>query len=158
MPRNKSRREIAEMNNAAHRLYGAMFNKPPMMIEDIKPKRVNRPAGSNPDAPPLEREVLKEVWSYLSHHPKVAWVTRVNSGGTYFDNGNGGQQFMRFNYKRGMSDIIGQLITGKFLAVECKRLGAKLEPHQSDFINEVNFNNGLAFVARCVADCERELA
>ena len=104
-------------------------------------------------APPLERDVLKAVWHYLSAHPKVAWVTRINSGGTYFDNTHGGQQFMRFNYKKGISDLIGQMKDGRFLAVECKREGANLEDHQREFLNEVRAANGVAFVARNVDDC-----
>ncbi len=113
-------------------------------------KRVRKPA--DPNAPPLERDVLKAVLRYLSHHPKVAWCARINAGGTSFSDGHGGEHFVRFNYKRGISDIIGQMKDGRFIAVECKREGEELMDHQRDFLNEVLQNNGIAFVARSVDD------
>lgn len=149
-----TRREMMQSLNLAHRDLGLLYDKPPMLQVEIAPKRERK---ARTDGPPLEREVLKAVWHYLSKHPKVAWVTRINSGGTYFDDTKGGQQFMRFNYKRGMSDIIGQMKTGQFLACECKREGVHLEPHQRDFLNEVRAANGVAFVARSVEDCIKEL-
>ena len=109
------------------------------------------------DATPLEREVLKAVWSYLSHHPRVAWVTRINAGGTSFTDAHGGQQFVRFNYKRGISDLIGQMKTGAFLACEVKREGEPLMDHQRAFLNEVRAAGGVAFVARNLTDCEEGL-
>lgn len=155
--RKPSKRDVAKMNNNAHRFYASLSDRAPMMEEVIPEKRERKP---QTDAPPLEREVLKACWQYLSHHPKVAWVTRINSGGTYFSDGHGNDQFMRFNYKRGISDLIGQMKAeygGKFLAVECKREGASLEEHQRDFLNEVRQAGGIAFVARSVEDCIKEL-
>lgn len=116
----------------------------------MPPKRERKPVNKN--APPLERDVLKAVLKYLSHHQKVAWCTRINAGGTSFSDGHGGQHFVRFNYKRGISDIIGQMKDGRFLACEIKREGESLMDHQRDFLNEVLKNNGVAFVARSVHD------
>ena len=155
MNRPRSKRDIALAANADHRHYGLLYDKPPMLTVDVKPKRER--GATAPNAAPLEREVLRAVWAYLSHHPKVAWVTRVNSGGTYFDDGKGGSQFMRFNYKRGISDIIGQMRDGRFLACECKREGVALQDHQREFLNEVRAANGVAFVARSVEDCVKEM-
>lgn len=109
-------------------------------------KRVRKPI--DPNAPPLERDVLKAVWKYLAHHPKVAWITRINSGHLVLD----GTRHVHLNYKRGMSDLIGQMRDGRFIAVECKREGEELMDHQRDFLNEVLKNNGVAFVARSVDD------
>ena len=156
--RRPTRREMMQSLNLAHRDLGLLYDKPPMLTVDVKPKRERERGAAGGIAPPLERAVLRAVWAYLSHHPKVAWVTRVNSGGTYFDNGKGGSQFMRFNYKRGISDIIGQMRDGRFLACECKREGVALQDHQRDFLNEVRAANGVAFVARSVEDCIREMA
>jgi len=154
----RSKRETALLMNRAHRDMGLLYDKLPMITETVSAPRRQRERGSNPDASPLEKDVLKAVWAYLSHHPKVAWCSRINSGGTYFDNNKGGQQFMRFNYKRGMSDLIGQMKDGRFLACECKREGANLEDHQREFLNEVRAANGVAFVARNVQDCMEALA
>ena len=154
MSQSKRDRQLA--NNAAHRHYGLIYDKPPMITETVKPPRQQR--APRPDAPPLEREVLKAVWHYLSVHPKVAWVTRINAGGTSFTDGHGGQQFVRFNYKKGISDLIGQMRNGLFLAVECKREGEPLQDHQRAFLNEVRAAGGVAFVARSVTDAEDALA
>src|SRR5437660_12131317 len=78
------------------------------------------------NAPPLERDVLKAVWKLLAHHPKVAWVTRINSGTVMADFGADGVHPLRMNYKRGISDLIGQMKDGRFLACEVKREGAQL--------------------------------
>ena len=105
----------------------------------------------------FEREVLKAAWKYIAHHPKVAWVTRINSGGLMADFGTAGMVPMKFNYILGMSDLIVQMKDGRFLAVECKREGVNLEDHQRDFLNEVRQAGGVAFVARNLDDCIRGL-
>jgi len=112
----------------------------------------------DPNAPPLERDVLKAVWKYLAHHPRVAWVTRLNSGTVMADFGADGVHPLRMNYKRGMSDLLGQLRDGRILCCETKREGVALAPHQRDFLNEVLANGGIAFVARSVEDAEKALA
>src|SRR5260221_11878799 len=109
------------------------------------------------DAPPLERDVLKAIWKYLSHYPKVAWCTRINSGTVMADFGADGVHPLRMNYKRGISDLIGQMRDGRFLACEVKREGANLMDHQREFLNEGIRNHGVAFVARNVGDAEEAL-
>ncbi len=132
-------------------------DKPPQIVyPPEKPKRTKRERAA--DAPPLERDVLKAVWHYLAHHPRVAWVTRLNSGTVMADFGKDGVHPLRMNYKRGISDLIGQLKTGQFLACEVKREGAALMDHQREFLNEVLRNGGVAFVARCIEDAEKALA
>ena len=39
--------------------------------EPVKPRQRREPSGN---AVPLERDVLKAVWKYLAHHPKVVLV------------------------------------------------------------------------------------
>src|SRR5258706_9334426 len=74
------------------------------------------------------------------------------------DFGKDGVHPLRMNYKRGISDLIGQMRDGRFLACEVKREGAQLMDHQRDFLNEVRANGGVAFVARSVDDAEKALA
>ena len=150
-----TRREMMQSLNLAHRDLGLLYDKPPMMTVDVKPKRERQAVA--PNAAPLEREVLKAVWKYLAHHPKVQWITRMNSGTAMADFGASGTHPLRFNYKRGMSDLLGQLKDGRIICVEVKREGVALQDHQRDFLNEVRAANGCAFVARSVEDCIKEM-
>ena len=153
---HKSLRQTVEANNAADRYYAAMAGKKPQAQTILAPKRA-RTITTHSTAPPFERDVLKAVWKYLASHKRIAWITRINSGAIMADFGASGIHPLRLNYKRGMSDLVGQMKDGRFLAVECKREGAELMDHQRDFLNEVLANNGVAFVARCIEDCERAL-
>ena len=82
-----------------HSMYGD--GKPPQVAyAPEKPKRVKHEP--DPNAPPLERDVLKAVWKLLAHHPRVAWVTRIQSGAAMMDFGKDGIHPMHFNRKRGI--------------------------------------------------------
>jgi len=154
----RSFRDQAKLARAGNEFVHAMYGDgEPIRTRSApaKPPRKRREPDVN--APPLEREVLKAVWKLLAHHPKVAWVTRLNSGTVMANFGADGVHPLRMNYKRGISDLIGQMKDGRFLACEVKREGAKLMDHQRDFLNEVIENGGVAFVARCVEDVEQEL-
>lgn len=152
-----TRRDTMIANASAHRLYAAMTDKPPMVEYDIPPVRQQKPMGTNDDQRPLERDVLKAVWKYLAHHNKVAWITRMNSGTAMADFGTAGMVPLRFQYKRGMSDLLGQMKDGRIICVEVKREGMPLQDHQRAFLNEVRAANGVAFVARSIDDCIKEL-
>lgn len=155
----QSDRDRRRLNNAAHRFYADMTGREPMITETVKPPRQQRAAGTNDDPRPLEKEVLRDVWRYLAHHPKVAWISRFNSSAFSFEYG-GKERWVRANYKKGCSDLLGQMKAaygGKLIAVEVKREGEPLMDHQRAFLNEVRAAGGVAFVARCVEDCETEL-
>jgi hypothetical protein len=79
---------------------------PPLTV--VKPPKAERDA--LPDE--LESDIQRDVMSALDAHPAVAWVARMNVDrrGTTLKSGF-----------KGMSDILGQLHTGQFLAVEVKR-------------------------------------
>ena len=57
-----------------------------------------------------------------------------------------------FVAQRWDADIIGQLTDGRFLAIEVKRPSGKVTDEQAAFIGMVQNSNGVAFVARSVAD------
>ena len=141
-------------NEFVHAMYG---DGEPIKTQSPPAKPPRQRHEPNPNAPPLERDVLKAVWKLLAHHSKVAWVTRINSGTVMADFGADGVHPLRMNYKRGISDLIGQMKDGRFLACEVKREGAKLMDHQRDFLNEVRANGGVAFVARSVQDADEAL-
>jgi len=106
-----------------------------------------------------EAQVLKQCIQFLKYHPKVAWSHRMNSGAMINEKG----QPVRFSFP-GISDIIGQLTDGRFLAIEVKRPeyaygkkkdpAKKLSPNQFAFLKKVEDANGCAFVTDCVEDLE----
>lgn len=98
-----------------------------------------------------ERDVLKEVLAACLYHPRVAWVERMNSGVM-----QQGGRWVRFGFV-GCPDIIGQMRDGRFLAVECKRVGKDATEKQLEFLGRVYRNHGLAFVARSAADARNAL-
>lgn len=98
-----------------------------------------------------ERDVLSSVLEYLgTQKRRVAWFRRMNVGGFY----NASGQFVRAGFV-GCSDIIGQMLDGRFLAVECKRPGKLPTPEQWEFLSMVNRNRGVAIVAASIDDVRR---
>lgn len=89
-----------------------------------------------------ESEILKECLSVLKEMNIFCW--RQNTGA--FQTKNGG--FFRSSMA-GVSDILGILPDGRFLAVECKReKGGILSSKQIEFLGKVDQNKGVAIVAR----------
>jgi hypothetical protein len=58
---------------------------------------------------------------------------------------------------KGVSDVLGILPDGRLLAIEVKTETGRVSPEQKEFIARINECGGMAFVARCLADVEREL-
>lgn|SRR5512135_467294 len=111
-------------------------NMPPLVVE--KPPKRERDL--LPD--PVEADVQREVLDALRNHPSVAWCERMN----VVRKGHIKAGFV------GLSDIIGQLWDGRFLAVECKRRWTNPEQAQIEFLGRVDRAKGMAFVARGGAD------
>lgn len=114
-----------------------------------KPFRLQRPE-------PPEHAIQDAVLRYLAYDPRVAWAHRFNTGAVKIPqtDANGrsrGHRFVQFAFK-GCSDILGQLVTGHFLAVEVKRPSTKPTPEQAAFLECVDRHGGLAVVARSVED------
>lgn len=89
----------------------------------------------------------------LAKHKVFFW--RNNSTGLY----DAGRQAFRKKGKYeiiGISDILG-IFKNRFLAIEVKSLSGKLSANQKVFIDNVNNNGGIAFVARTVGDVTKEL-
>lgn len=102
---------------------------------------------------PLERDILRACLSYLSAHPKVAFVFRANTGLVSTPDGR------RFKAGfKGCSDILGMLKGGRFLACEVKREGGQVTDDQAAFLGRVNADGGLGFIARDLDDCRYVLA
>lgn len=131
------------------------------------PSRIDRCTDSNADAPtredgdgfalqgmpaPIpESDVLRAVLGVCNAHPRVAWAERMNTGAM-----KKGPHYVRFGFP-GLSDVIGQLRDGRFLAIETKRVGKKATTEQLEFLGKVSRAGGLAFVAWSAADAVRGL-
>jgi len=105
---------------------------------------------------PLERDVLADVLATLKLHPRVAWAVRMNAG-LFKVVDKGGERWIRAAFK-GCSDVIGQMRSGAFLAIETKRPGQKPTPEQQIFLDHVRAHGGIAFIAHGIDDVMRELA
>jgi hypothetical protein len=118
------------------------------------PFRLTRPE-------PPEAAIQDAVLRFLQLDPRVAWAHRFNTGAmkipTLDANGRQrGQRFVRFAFK-GCADVLGQLSSGHFLAVEVKRPSTRPTAEQAAFLAQVEANRGLAVVARGIDDLERAL-
>lgn len=104
-----------------------------------------------------ESVIKVDALEFLQMHPKVAWAERFNTGAGKFIYPDGStSQFIRFGFP-GLSDILGMLVGGRQLACECKQIGEDPKPHQQAFLDLVNRNGGLGFVARRLDDVVRAL-
>jgi penicillin-binding protein-related factor A (putative recombinase) len=102
---------------------------------------------------PKEKVIENQILAFLRSRQILAF--KIKSVGT-FD-----PTIRRFRtpspwYRKGVSDILG-IYREKFLAIEVKSEKGRLLPEQREFIDEVNENGGIAFVARSVEDVQARL-
>jgi VRR-NUC domain-containing protein len=64
-------------------------------------------------------------------------------------------RYRRFRGLRGVSDIIGVLADGRFLALEVKLPGGRLTPEQKAFIDAIQSRGGVAGVVRSMDELAR---
>ena len=64
------------------------------------------------------------------------------------------KRFRTFQGRKGVSDILGVLPRGKFLAVECKVGKNKLSPEQELFLGDVERYGGIGLVVYELGDLE----
>jgi hypothetical protein len=130
---------------------------------------VRVPGDSLPTAPrpfrltaptPPEAAILDAVLRYLALDPRVAWAQRFNTGAHVITGtdarGQPTRRFVRYAFP-GCSDVLGQLVTGHFLAIEAKAAQGRLTPAQTAFLATVARAGGLAIVARALDDVCRSL-
>lgn len=162
MKRRATLRDTIARNQASMDLYAAMADKPRVMLTappPPKPRTLRKP--SSPQF--LESHTMAEVFDLLRNHPDVAWFARMNSGANIDDD-----RYITF-YRlyiqastvktKGISDYIGQLYTGRFFAIECKRRGVtKATEAQQQYLDAVRRGGGLSGVAQSAADALNILA
>ena len=109
---------------------------------------------------PPEQAIQDAVLRYLALDRRVAWARRFNTGASLIEGhdaqGRKTRRFVKFAFP-GCADILGQLASGHFLAVEVKRPSTKPTPEQAAFLGEVRRHGGLAVVARSVVDVQQAL-
>jgi hypothetical protein len=94
-----------------------------------------------------ESEVVKSILHYLKIIGVMAW--RNNTTGVYDPTR---KLFRSFSGLKGVSDILGVMRGGRFLAIEAKAKDGRLSDDQAAFIDAVNKAGGLAFCARSIDD------
>lgn len=87
-----------------------------------------------------ESEIKSEIRRYLKFRGFFCW----------------NQWQGQFSIK-GVPDIVGLLPRGRLFAVEVKTSAGKVKPEQQAFIDRINLEGGLAFVARSVEDVMEKL-
>jgi len=100
-----------------------------------------------------EADILASCLDYLAT-TRRAFAWRQNQGRMKIEDASkrDGFRYVQFAGVRGISDIIGVLKCGHFLAVECKRKDKKPTFEQSTFLGSAERFNGCAIVARSIDD------
>jgi len=98
-----------------------------------------------------EQSIQHAILDYLALMRIVAW--KNSNVGIY----NKKTRSFIPSHTRGVSDILGILPTGRFLAIEVKRPKQKPTEEQQLFLDTINENGGLAFVAHSIDDVEDNL-
>lgn len=98
---------------------------------------------------PTEHEIQNTIIELLQRQKYLVW--RNNVGAQSFEY-KGSKRWVRFS-QPGHADIFAiQPKTGRFVAIECKRVGAKATSQQEEFLRSVNTQGGLGFVATSVSE------
>ncbi|EXJ13882.1 hypothetical protein [Imhoffiella purpurea] len=109
---------------------------------------------------PLEHDIQGAILRYLAVDRRVAWAKRFNTGAQVIEGqdrqGRRKRRFIRYAFP-GCADVLGQLASGHFLAIECKRHGEKPTPEQAAFLEDVSRAGGLAIVGRSIEDVKHGL-
>ena len=99
-----------------------------------------------------ETDLVRAILQLLRLRGIYAW--RNNTTGVY-DPVKG--VFRKFTGLKGVSDVLGVLPDGRFLAIEAKAPKGRSSPEQQTFIDDINGWGGLAFLARSLADVDEAL-
>lgn len=100
-----------------------------------------------PQKPPLEKHVQRAILEFLRYRRIFCW--KQNNAGIHQSDGRYIPSGMV-----GLSDIMGVMPDGRFLALEVKRIGGKVSPAQQIFLDNVRRNGGVALVAHSVEEVE----
>ena len=105
---------------------------------------------TRPRPPRRERDLQTAILTYLRAQRIPCW--KIGSGAFRV-----GGRYVRMG-QRGMSDILGILPGGRFLAVEVKLPGRPVSPEQRAFLELVRAAGGVGLVAYRVEDVAVHIA
>ncbi len=119
----------------------------------MKPFRLAHPT-------PREHDIQAAILRYLAWDIRVAWCRRFNTGshvieGTKKD-GTPCRRYVQYAFT-GCADLLGQLVTGQLLAIECKRAGGRKRPEQREFLEQVRAAGGLGIFAQSIDEVQAAL-
>jgi len=112
-----------------------------------------------------ESDLQAQIIEYLRFEQNrgiVVWFCRNNSGGM-FDKTKRFLWFYRLFLRqhdpisKGKSDLDGQLLGGRYFALEVKADGEKASPAQLEFLQAVRDGGGIAAVVRSYSDVQSVL-
>ena len=152
--RRTTLRDTIARNQQSMDLYAALSDRPRVVLTappPPKPRAKRAPTGDT------EADVMRAVFALLSHHRRVAWFMRLNSGAV-----NDGDRYTVFyrlylrgysGMTKGASDYLGQLTDGRLFLVEVKRPGiTKGTPEQERVLAVCREFGGVAGVCQSVDD------
>jgi hypothetical protein len=91
-----------------------------------------------------EKQIQNVILEWLNLNGHYCW--RNNTGMVHMENKDGSIRQWRAGIK-GSSDILGVSKDGRFIAIECKRVGKKATEIQQYFLDEIEKRGGVAIVA-----------
>lgn len=105
-----------------------------------------------------ESDIQRQIMGYLQCVPNIVPVCWRQNTGAVLIKGKPRDRFIRFGQK-GISDILGVMSDGRFLAIEVKTPARRKQVSiwQKDFIDRVNKAGGFAFVATSLEEVELKL-
>jgi hypothetical protein len=98
-----------------------------------------------------EQDIQKQILDYLRFRGIFCW--KNNTAGIYVKARN---TYIP-SHAPGVSDILGVLKGGCFLAIEVKAEKGRVSPHQQLFLDSINQAGGLAFVAHSIEEVQRNI-
>ena len=111
---------------------------------------VNRKRARVLRAEPSEQAIQRSILDYLRFKKIMAWKNPTTG---VFDPTT--RRFRRGVGPVGAADIFGLLPGGRFLAIEVKRPGGRIAPHQASWLAQVHAQGALTLVAYSLADVEK---
>ncbi len=102
-----------------------------------------------------EKQIENEILSFLKM--KGVFCFKVESQGTFDSVKKVYRRKNSIHRMLGISDICGIWADGQFLAIEVKSATGRLSLEQMAFLDSVNAEGGIGFMARSVDDVKLEL-
>lgn len=103
----------------------------------------------------LEKDIETAILNRLFELGIFAWKNHTT--GTYDAKSGGFRRNSTYAIK-GVSDILGVLPNGRFMAIEVKSMTGRVSLSQKKFLGRVEKLGGIGFVARSVKDVEEKLS